>query len=216
MLKYDSFFINLNHIDSIRFYVTELNAKGQPVQKKGEQRHGRRRFDGCCSRRTRHRSQQNTGHVFINRPDNKSGRKHIPNFPRLDASAGGVIYFDRREVLDGAYDRSVFFVVPPFKLDSLSDADPAAINFEGTFVSSGMFPSFKENLHTMADKSLVLHAVPASGYQLYNTEGKLFGAMGLDNAGIRRYGKVEYLAATVESQDFVFYPDSVVGRGNCW
>ncbi len=78
-----------------------------------------------------------------------------------------------------------------------------------------MFPSFKENLHTMADKSLGFqHAVPPSGYQLYNTDGKLFGAMGLDNAGIRATGKIEYLAASVESQDFIFYPDSVVGRGS--
>jgi len=215
MLKYDSFFINLNHIDSIRFYVTELNAKGQPVRRRVN--NAMVGADSTAAAAggldTGHNKTQGT--LFINRPDNKSGREKVPNFPRLDASAGGVIYFDRKEVLDGAYDRSVFFVVPPFKLDSLSDADPAAINFQGTFVSSGMFPSFKEKLHTQADKSLGFsHAVPASGYQLYNTGGKLFGAMGLDNSGIRATGKIEYLAATVESQDFVFYPDSVVGRGN--
>lgn len=215
MLKYDSFFINLNHIDSIRFYVTELNAKGQPVRRRVNNAMVGADSTAQAAGGLDAGKDKTQGTLFINRPDNKSGRKRVPNYPRLDASAGGVIYFDRREVLDGAYDRSVFFVVPPFKLDSLSDADPAAINFEGTFVSSGMFPSFKENLHTMADKSLGFqHAVPTTGYQLYNTEGKLYGAMGLDNAGIRATGKIEYLAATVESQDFVFYPDSVVGRGS--
>lgn len=215
MLKYDSFFINLNHIDSIRFYVTELNAKGQPVRRRVNNAMVGADSTAQAAGGLDAGKDKTQGTLFINRPDNKSGRQRVPNFPRLDASAGGVIYFDRREVLDGAYDRSVFFVVPPFKLDSLSDADPAAINFEGTFVSSGMFPSFKENLHTMADKSLGFqHAVPQTGYNLYNTEGKLYGAMGLDNAGIRATGKIEYLAATVESQDFVFYPDSVVGRGN--
>jgi hypothetical protein len=133
----------------------------------------------------------------------------------LDATAGGVIYFDRSEVLNGAYDRSVFFVVPPFKLDSLNDADPGSIKFEGTFVSSGMFPSFKEKLYTMPDKSLgFTHTVPASGYPLYQGDGKLYGGMSLDNAGIRATGKIDYLAASVESRDFVFYPDSVVGRGS--
>ncbi|MEI9919400.1 MAG: hypothetical protein WDO14_11430 [Bacteroidota bacterium] len=215
MLKYDSFFINLNHIDSIRFYVTELNAKGQPVRRRVNNAMVGADSTAQAAGGLEAGKNKTQGTLFINRPDNKSGRKKIPNFPRLDASAGGVIYFDRREVLDGAYDRSVFFVIPPFKLDSLSDADPAAINFEGTFVSSGMFPSFKENLHTMADKSLGFqHAVPTTGYNLYNGEGKLFGAMGLDNAGIRATGKIEYLAATVESEDFVFYPDSVVGRGS--
>lgn len=214
MLKYDSFFINLNHIDSIRFYVTELNAKGQPV---------RRRVNNAmvgadsvaAAAGGLDGTSKTQGTLFINRPNNKSGRLRIPNYPRLDASAGGVIYFDRKEVLNGAYDRSVFFVVPPFKLDSLSDADPSAINFEGTFVSSGMFPSFKEKLHTQADKSLGFsHAIPTNGYQLYNGDGKLYGAMGLDNAGIRATGRIDYLAATVESDDFVFYPDSVVARGS--
>lgn len=215
MLKYDSFFINLNHIDSIRFYVTELNARGQPVRRRvNNAMVGADSTAAAAGGLDMAGSNKTQGTLFINRPDNKSGREKIPNYPRLDASAGGVIYFDRKEVLDGAYDRSVFFVVPPFKLDSLSDADPGAINFEGTFVSSGMFPSFKEKLHTMPDKSLGFsHAVPQQGYPLYNTDGKLFGAMGLDNAGIRATGRIDYLAATVESRDFIFYPDSVVGKG---
>jgi hypothetical protein len=216
MLKYDSFFINLNHIDSIRFYVTELNAKGQQVRRRvNNAMVGADSTAAAAGGLDTGGSKKTQGTLFINRPNNKSGREKIPNYPRLDASAGGVIYFDRKEVLDGAYDRSVFFVVPPFKLDSLSDADPGAINFEGTFVTSGMFPSFKEKLHTMADKSLGFqHGVPAAGYPLYNTEGKLFGAMSLDNAGVRATGRVDYLAATVESKDFIFYPDSVVGKGD--
>jgi hypothetical protein len=215
LLKYDSFFINLNHIDSIRFYVTELNAKGQPVRRRINNAMVGADSTAAAAGGLEAGASKTQGTLFINRPDNKSGRTREPHYPRLDASAGGVIYFDRQEVLDGAYDKSVFFVVPPFKLDSLSDSDPGAMNFEGTFVSSGMFPSFREKLHSQADKSLgFTHAIPESGYPLYNTEGKIFGAMGLDNAGIRATGRIEYLAAHVESNDFIFYPDSVVGRGN--
>ncbi len=213
-LKYDSFFINLNHIDSIRFYITETNARGQSIRRRVNNA-----MVGADSTAAAAAGMQNTskssGTLFISRPDNKSGKENIPNFPRLDATAGGVIYFNRREVLNGAYDRSVFFVVPPFKLDSLNDADPGSINFEGTFVSSGMFPNFKEKLHTMPDKSLgFTHAIPSAGYQLFQGDGKMVGAMSLDNAGIRATGRIDYLAASVESNDFVFYPDSVVGRGN--
>jgi len=210
-LKYDSFFINMNHIDSIRFYVTEKN---------GSRRRVNNSMVGADSTAQAASGMQasaskTSGTLFINRPDNKSGKIKYPNFPRLDATAGGVIYFDRSEVLNGAYDRSVFFVVPPFKLDSLNDADPGSINFDGTFISSGMFPSFKEKLHTMPDKSLgFTHSVPISGYQLYQGDGKFYGGMSLDNAGIRSSGKIDYLAASVESKDFVFYPDSVVGRGS--
>jgi len=213
-MKYDSFFINLNHIDSIRFYITETNARGQSIRRRVNNA-----MVGADSTASAAAGMQNSsktsGTLFISKPDNKSGKEKSPNYPRLDATAGGVIYFNRREVLNGAYDRSVFFVVPPFKLDSLNDADPGSINFEGTFVSSGMFPNFKEKLHTMPDKSLgFTHVIPKTGYQLFQGDGKIVGAMSLDNAGIRATGKIDYLAATVESRDFIFYPDSVVGRGN--
>jgi hypothetical protein len=209
MLKYDSFFINLNHIDSIRFYVTEKNGTRRRVNNSMVGADSTAAAAGGLAG-----TNKTSGTLYINRPDNKSGKDRVPNYPRLDASAGGVIYFDRQEVLNGAYDRSVFFVVPPFKLDSLNDADPASINFEGTFVTNGMFPSFQEKLHTMADKSLgFTHAVPPSGYSLYKGEGKLFGGLNLDNSGIRAVGRIEYLAASAESNDFVFYPDSVIGKG---
>ena len=211
-LKYDSFFINMNHIDSIRFYITEKNGVRRRVNNAMV---GADSIAAVAGGLEALANNKTAGTLFINRPDNKSGKINYPNYPRLDASAGGVIYFDRREVLNGAYDRSVFFVVPPFKLDSLNDADPGSINFQGTFISSGMFPPFKEKLHTMPDKSLgFTHVVPSAGYKLYQGEGKLFGGMNLDNDGIRAAGRIEFLSTRVESKDFVFYPDSVMGKGN--
>jgi hypothetical protein len=213
-LKYDSFFINLNKIDFIGFFVTEKNKRGQTV---------RRRIDnsmqGADSTSTAAAGLTNirgaSGTLYISKPNNKSGRLKSADFPRLDATSGGVIYFDRKEILNGTYDRSVFFVVPPFKLDSLNDADPAAINFDGTFVTNGMFPNFKEKLHTMPDKSLGFeHAVPKAGYNLYKGEGKFFGQITLDKKGIRSQGRVNYLAAHINSSDFIFYPDSVIAKGN--
>ena len=212
--KYDSFFINLNKIDSIRFYVTEKNAKGQTVRRRVNNSMVGADSAASAAAGLTSGSKKTSGTLYINLPDNKSGRTKTTNYPRLDATAGGVIYFDRSEVLDGAYDRSVFFVVPPFKLDSLNDADPGSINFEGSFISSGMFPGFKEKLHTMSDKSLgFTHGIPKNGYQLFKGDGKVYGGINLDNEGLRVNGKIEYLAATVESNDFVFYPDSVIGKG---
>ncbi len=212
-LKYDSFFISLKKIDSINFYSYERNARGQLVRRKINNA-----MVGADSVAAAEGGlgdiSKSSGTLYISRPDNKSGKMRIPNYPRLDATTGGVIYFDRPEVLNGVYDRSIFFVVPPFKLDSLNDADPAALNFEGTFVTSGMFPSFKEKLHTMPDKSLGFeHVVPKGGYQLYKGDGNLTGVIRLDNRGIRSAGTISYLAATVRSPDFLFYPDSVTARG---
>lgn len=213
-LKYDSFFIKLTHIDSINFFVTEKNSRGQSIRRKVNNSlvgaDSTAAIEGGLGN-----SAQSSGTLYISRANNKSGKKKMPNFPRLDAETGGVIYFDRPEVLGGIYDRSIFFAVPPFDLDSLNDTDPSAINFEGTFVSSGMFPSFKEKLRSMPDKSLGFeHAIPQSGYQLYKGDGKLSGTVSLTNRGIRSTGKIEFLAATVYSPDFLFYPDSVIATGN--
>lgn len=212
--KYDSFFVSLNKIDSIRFYVTETNAKGQTTRRRVNNAMVGADSTAMAEGGMQAGAGNTSGTLFINLPNNKSGKAKVPHYPRLDATAGGVIYFDRSEILGGAYDRSVFFVVPPFRLDSLNDADPGSIHFDGTFVSSGMFPSFKEQLHTMPDKSLGFsHAVPPEGYQLFKADGKVFGNINMDNNGLRVAGKVEYLAATVQSTDFVFYPDSVIARG---
>ncbi len=212
-LKYDSFFIDLPHIDSVNFYVMEKNSKGQSIRRKITNS-----LVGADSIAAAAGGLGDitisAGTLYISKPHNKSGRVKIPNFPRLDASSGGVIYFDREEVLGGAYDKSMFFVVPPFKLDSLNDADPASINFDGTFVSSGMFPSFKEKARTMSDKSLGFeHRIPKEGYQLFGGEAKMTGDLMLNNRGLRGAGTINYLSSSFSSPDFLFYPDSVIGKG---
>jgi hypothetical protein len=213
-LKYDSFFISLNHIDSINFYVMEKNSKGQMIRRKVNNS-----MVGADSTAAEAGGlgdiSKSSGTLFISKYNNKSGRKKIPNYPRLDASTGGVIYFDREEVLAGAYDKSMFFVVPPFKLDSLNDADPSSINFDGTFVSSGMFPNFKEKLHTMPDKSLGFeHKIPKGGYNLFKGDAKMTGELALNNRGLRGAGRIDYMSASFSSPDFLFYPDSVLAKGS--
>jgi hypothetical protein len=213
-LKYDSFFINLIHIDSINFYLTEKNARGQEVRKKVSNSMVSADSTAAAAGGLGDIS-QSSGTLFISKANNKSGKEKVPNYPRLDATTGGVIYFDREEVLGGVYDRSMFFVVPPFKLDSLNDADPASINFDGTFVSSGMFPNFKDKLSTQPDKSLGFgHQIPQGGYQLYKGDGLMHGFLRMDNRGLRGMGQIDFLAASVSSSDFIFYPDSVIGKGS--
>ncbi|WP_276369164.1 hypothetical protein [Chryseolinea sp. H1M3-3] len=212
-LKYDSFFIKLTHIDSINFFVTETNSRGQSMRRKINNSMVSADSTAAAVGGLGDQS-KSSGTLFISKSNNKSGKKRIPDFPRLDAAAGGAIYFDREEVLGGVYDRSMFFVVPAFKLDSLNNADPASINFEGTFVSSGMFPSFKEKLHTQPDKSLGFeHKIPATGYQLYEGDGRMKGNLTMNNRGLRGLGTINFLAASVTANDFVFYPDSVTAKG---
>jgi hypothetical protein len=77
-----------------------------------------------------------------------------------------------------------------------------------------MFPAFKEKLHTQPDKSLGFeHKIPAAGYQLYEGEGRMKGGLTMNNRGLRGTGTINFLAASVTANDFVFYPDSVIAKG---
>jgi hypothetical protein len=210
--KYDSFLIYLNEIDSIRFYVNEVNSRGDK---------GRRKVDNSLigsdpdEANIANNLQSSSGTLYINKPGNKSSKRKYLNYPKFNSQKGGVVYFDRREVLGGVYDKSMYFVVPPFNLDSIGGSDGSEISFEGTFVSSGMFPPFKERLAIQKDFSLGFsHRVPNEGYQLYEGEGRFFNNLKLNKTGIRGNGRIDFLTTSIESRDFVFYPDSVSGSGD--
>ncbi len=49
---------------------------------------------------------------------------------------------------------------------------------------------------------------------MYAGEGNMNGVLTMDNRGLRGTGQINYLAATMSSFDFVFYPDSVIARGD--
>ena len=159
-------------------------------------------------------SQATSGTLYINRPDNKSGKKIFPQYPKFDADRGAVVYFDSPDVLGGAYDKSVYFIVPPFGIDSLSSSDPATIGFEGRFVSGGIFPDFNERLKIMPDNSLGFeHNIPPTGFSLYGGSGKIYDKITLDKNGLVGHGRIDYLSSTNQSEDYVFYQDSVTTKG---
>ncbi|MTI21888.1 hypothetical protein E1176_12720 [Fulvivirga sp. RKSG066] len=206
--KYDSFLIYLNEIDSIQFYVGKGNNPSKKVDNTLVS------TDSVSAGDVGNNLQSSSGTLYINKPSNKSGKVKNTNFPKFDSKKGAVVYFDRPNVLAGAYDRSVYFMVPPFDLDSLGDSDPSTIGFEGSFISSGMFPVFEEKLSIMEDNSLgFYHKVPPEGYQLYEGEGTFYDDLKLDKGGLRGSGTIDFLTTTMFSDDFIFYPDSVVATG---
>ncbi|MGC3948084.1 MAG: hypothetical protein QM762_26845 [Chryseolinea sp.] len=105
-MNYDSFLIKLSLIDSINFYVTETNAAGQSTKRKVN--NSMVPSDSAAVSADGLKAGQ-SGMLYIAKANNKSGKAKSGQFPRLDASSGGVIYFDRPEVLGGVYDRSIYF-----------------------------------------------------------------------------------------------------------
>jgi hypothetical protein len=195
--NYEEFSVTMPTIDSITFISADSQLKNDKTETGGEIRY-------------------ESGTLFINRADNKSGKKNLPEFPRLSVSSGGAIYFDfnQNDRMKGAYNKNVYFKIPAIDLDSLNNKDP---DFVGTFFSDGIFPSFDEKLVTMPDKSLGFrHKVPKNSYPLYQgiAKMKFSGELVMNKAGLHAPGQIEYLTSTLKSDNFLFMPDSTVGKGN--
>ncbi len=208
--RYDSFMVDLLNIDSVKFYI---DGEGQYEKKQVDNKlvslelHEDDMKDLAADNST-------SGTLYINMPKNKSGRKIFPQYPKFDAERGAIVYFDTDETLGGAYDKSVYFIVPPFGIDSLSSSDPSTIGFNGTFVTGGILPEFKEKLKIMPDNSLGFeHIIPQDGFELYGGTGKIYNKVQLDKNGLSGSGKIDYLTSTSYSENYVFYLDSMVTEG---
>lgn len=208
--RYDSFLVDLLNIDSVKFYID------------GDNQYQKKQVDNKLVSLEIHEgdslqvssNNSTTGTLYINRPDNKSGRKIFPQYPIFDADRGAIVYFDTEETLGGAYDKSVYFIVPPFGIDSLSSSDPSTIGFDGTFVTGGILPEFKEKLKIMDDNSLGFeHTIPQDGFALYGGPGKIYNKVQLDKNGLVGGGKIDYLSSSSYSENYVFYLDSMIAEG---
>ncbi|MDF9800622.1 hypothetical protein OKW21_005885 [Catalinimonas alkaloidigena] len=210
--SYDSFKVNLPKIDSISFFIpnekgerTKINNSLQNAAKSDqEQSFADQMGEGF---------KQTSGTLYINDPKNKSARKSLPDYPKFNAENGAIVYFDKETILNGAYDRSIYFVIPPFAIDSLSNADPSSIGFEGTLYSD-ILPPIEETLVVMPDNSMGFeHKVATQGYNLYNGSATYKNELRLDGQGLRGRGTIDFLTTTLESEEFIFYIDSVTTVG---
>ncbi|MGB3849137.1 MAG: hypothetical protein WA958_04170 [Tunicatimonas sp.] len=198
--SYDSFKVDLPQIDSISFLLADENGN-------------RRKVDNTLQSSSEDGQDKTSGTLYINDPNNKAARKSRPDYPRFSAETGAIVYFDSKNILDGAYDKSVYFVIPPFAIDSLNNADPSAIGFKGTLYS-GIFPPIEETLQVRADNSMGFnHAVDPAGYQMYEGAGIYRNNLVLDANGLHGEGTIDFLTTNLEAEDFTFYMDSVTTVG---
>ena len=197
---YEEFIVNMPQIDSMRLTVplkdtTSADGSFETAALKNE-------------------LTETSGVLHINASNNKSGIVENRRYPYFNSDSEAIVYFDGKEVLGGAYDKSVRFIIPPFEVDSLERKDGESISFEGTFNSGGIFPTFPETLHIQDDRSLGFkHQIPSEGYNLYGTEAKTYEEIRLSNKGMRGYGQIDFLTTTIYSNDFIYYPDSVTTDG---
>ncbi|MEQ6121314.1 hypothetical protein [Reichenbachiella sp. MALMAid0571] len=198
---YNAFLINMAQVDSIRIEVEVHDSL------KTADHHEKVALHNQIT--------ETSGILYVNHPKNKAGLREHKKYPYFTSDSDAVVYFDSPEILGGAYDRTVKFIIPPFEVDSLARPDMIGVGFEGTFIAGDILPEFKEKLVVMPDKSLGFsHKIPDEGYSLYGGEGVVYNDLKLNYEGLRVNGKIDYRTTTVNSNDFIFYMDSVSAVGN--
>ena len=150
-----------------------------------------------------------TGTLFIDTRDNKSGRVPHANYPILKTDLPSYVYYDRKQTLGGIYNRDDFyFELDPFEFDSLKRYKVSSVAFTGKLVSAGIFPELKETLRIQPDLSLGFRTT-RTDLDAYGGKGKYTNQISLDNTGLRGKGTIKFLPSVTQSQDIVFYPDSM-------
>lgn len=153
------------------------------------------------------------GKLQISDPDNRSGLDASAP-PSFSADKGGRMYFDKQEILNKAYDKRLYFQIPPFEVKNTnSDTDLA---FDGTFSSDGMLPDFQTRLALNREEKAFefSHKTPEQGYPAYKGKGTYLGGLHMGRKGLRGQGKVKYLDGDFRSEDFIFYSDSLLTAGS--
>lgn len=201
--EYDNFHVRMDSVRYMELYAPtgELDENNQPIA------------EGIGSR-----LEHMNGVLLIDAPNNKSGRKDISIFPSLQSKDTSYVFYDSPEIREGAYDRdSIFFAVSPFSMNNLDGISEEDIEFKGMFSTNEMFPDIKETLVLQEDKSLGFqHETPTEGYDTYNGRGNYSGEINLSNSGVEGRGKLEYLAATINADDFAFMPSKATASAEAF
>jgi len=194
--EYDKFKLNLPMTDSLSFKVhsfkADINGEFPLVKVKTV-------------------IENLNGEIFIDHQKNKSGFYPFGQFPSFVSKKESYVYYDRKSIINGIYNRSKFYYhVDPFKLDSLDNFKTDNLKLNGYLVSGGIFPDIVEPLRVQPDYSLgFVRSTGESGLQAYGGKGTFNNQIKLSNQGFQGNGTLTYLTSVSKSNNFMFFPDSM-------
>ena len=206
--NYEHFTINMDKIDSLRFYARHDN-RIIPVEGTLEKMKGR---------------------LEIDRGDNKSSRYDTPEYPIFHSDAegfkfyrkinGGVFHPGNVDLVETADDLEgkFYYSLYPFVVDSLNDLSMRKVRFDGELVSGGILPNIVQPLVVMDDYSLgFVHQIgdgAADSYPMFDGSGSFHQKVFLSETGFFGEGQLDYQTAVFNSDQFMFYLDSVTAITN--
>ena len=206
--NYKDFSIKMEKVDSLRFYA-RYNNHVIPV-------------DGTLEKLK--------GRLEIDHGDNKSSRYETPSYPIFHSEAEGFKFY--RKINGGVFhpgsvdsvmtaedlDGKFYYSVYPFVVDSLNDLSMKKVRFDGELVSGGIMPNIEQPLVVMEDFSLgFIHQIgedETASYPLYGDLGRFHNKVFLSGSGFFGEGRLDYQTAAFNSDQFMFYLDSVTAITN--
>ncbi len=150
-----------------------------------------------------------TGCIYIDLPNNKSGRHVLPQYSILDCYTESYKYWDSPSIQNGLYRRDkLYFELDPFMLDSLELFSLVGLEFHGVFYTDSLLPPFRDTLKIMPDGSYGIQEIFADGIPIYRGKGRFFNRLAMDNFGLHGRGEIRYLTSNVQADTFIFHFDS--------
>ena len=208
--SYDAFKIEFQNIDSMVIHV-EDKAKGR--DERGE----------YFLSKVNNYIYGINGLVLIDEPNNKSGVKQTKKFPYFESYKDGYVFYPRPFLHDNirynhAYPKETFYyVVQPFKIEDMLTNDVKTVSFNGYLKSADIFPDIRQPLVIRTeDFSLGFVYQTDAGLPVYRGLGQYYQTIDLSNQGLRGAGKLSYKQARMESDNFLFLPDSMITRGKSY
>ena len=194
--EYDTFKLNMPDIEYMKFKVRSFTPDeyGQ---------HPLREVNNVIS--------NISGTLEIDYPTNKSGLKNYPEYPVFRTQSNAYVYYDYDSAYREAYNRERFYYyLDPFTIESLEDFSTDSLTFSGHLNSGGIFPDITAPLSVQPDYSLgFVTKTPEQGLPVYQGKGTYSSEILLSNKGLKGNGVLKYLSSKAESNNMIFFLDSV-------
>lgn len=198
LFRYDSFKINLSNIDSLNMAILseETDNLGTRIPV-----------------RVKNNIENITGNLFIDHPFNKSGLENFEDYPFFESTINSFVYYEITEGMDSTiYEQDQFhYKLNPFVINDLTNLERKDLKFKGEFYAGNIFPVLKQDLEVQEDLSLGFKMnTDVEGMLVYGGLATYYDEIILSNKGIEGKGKLIYLSSTTYSENFRFYPDSML------
>jgi len=195
--NYDTFKIRLARVDSIM-----LSVETDDTDEMGR----------AMARKVEDLIQMTNAELLIDDPGNKSGLASLEQYPIFYAYSESYVFYDKIPEMEGVYPKSdYYFKLLPFTFENTDRLRPSDLDLQGTFYGGKILEPMDQTLTLQHDNSLGFRFnIPEEGVEVYQGKAKLFNTLEMSNMGMKGKGKIDYLTASIESDEFNFFPDSML------